>query len=155
MNTDISHIQHLMTYATGDEKHDSSTHSTLDVLWVLYDRILHYDSQNPTNEDRDRFVLSKGHGPIALYGILAAKGFFPIETLKTFAGWNSTLGMHPDRNKVPGIEVSSGSLGHGLPMAIGVPHELLTNYGTPEQHDEALGLTSGHIRARIQRFLSK
>ncbi len=82
MNADLTHIQHLMTYATGDEKHDSSTHSTLDVLWVLYDRILHYDPQDPTSTNRDRFVLSKGHGPIALYAILAAKGFFPIETLK-------------------------------------------------------------------------
>ena len=120
MSIGITDIQNLMTYATGDEKHDSSTHSTLDVLWVLYDRILHYKPQNPTYEDRDRFVLSKGHGPIALYAILAAKGFFPIETLKTFANWDSTLGMHPDRNKIPGIEVSSGSLGHGLPTAIGI-----------------------------------
>ena len=120
MNADLSHILRLMTYATGDEKHDSSTHSTLDVLWVLYDRILQYDSNNPMSEDRDRFVLSKGHGPVALYAILAAKGFFPIETLKTFAGWDSILGMHPDHNKVPGVEVSTGSLGHGLPMAIGI-----------------------------------
>jgi len=120
MNADLSPIQRLMTYATGDEKHDSSTHSTLDVLWVLYDRILHYDSANPTSEDRDSFVLSKGHGPLALYAVLAAKGFFPVDTLKTFAAWDSILGLHPDHTKVPGIEVSTGSLGHGLPMAIGI-----------------------------------
>ena len=120
MNADLSSIQHLMAYATGDEKHDSSTHSTLDVLWVLYDRILHYDVSNPKSEDRDRFVLSKGHGPLALYAILAAKGFFPVETLKTFAAWDSILGLHPDHTKVPGIEASTGSLGHGLPIAIGI-----------------------------------
>ncbi len=120
MNADLSPIQHLMAYATGDEKHDSSTHSTLDVLWVLYDRILHYDVSKPTSEERDRFVLSKGHGPLALYAILAAKGFFPVETLKTFASWDSILGLHPDHTKVPGIEASTGSLGHGLPMAIGI-----------------------------------
>lgn len=120
MNADLTYIQRLMTYATGDEKHDNSTHSTLDVLWVLYDRILHYDPHNSKSEDRDRFVLSKGHGPIALYAILAAKGFFPVETLKTFGDWDSSLGSHPDHSKVPGVEVSTGSLGHGLPMAIGI-----------------------------------
>lgn len=120
MNADLSHVLQVMTYATGDEKHDSSTHSTLDVLWVLYDRILHYDPRHPADEDRDRFVLSKGHGPVAFYAILADKGFFPVETLKTFGAWDSILGSHPDHNKVSGVEVSTGSLGHGLPMAIGM-----------------------------------
>ncbi len=119
MNADLTRIQQLMTYATGDEKHDSSAHSTLDVLWVLYDRILHYDPQHPRSEERDRFILSKGHGPVAFYAILAVKGFFPTETLHTFATWESMLGSHPDRNKVPGAEASTGSLGHGLPMAVG------------------------------------
>ena len=59
MNTDITRIERLMTLATGDEKHDSSSRSTLDVLWVLYDRVMHYDPKNPRSEDRDRFVLSK------------------------------------------------------------------------------------------------
>jgi len=99
---------------------DESAHSTLDVLWVLYDRILRYDPKNPRSEDRDRFVLSKGHGPEALYAILAAKGFFPIASLKTFMAWESILGSHPDRNQVPGIEASTGSLGHGLSMAVGM-----------------------------------
>lgn len=120
MDTDIARIRHLMTYATGDEKHDASAHSTLDVLWVLYDRILHYDPINPKSENRDRFVLSKGHGPVAYYAILADKGFFPVSTLKTFLNRDSILGDHPDRNKVPGVEASTGSLGHGLPMAIGM-----------------------------------
>jgi transketolase len=120
MTTDIARIEHLMTLATGDEKHDESAHSTLDVLWVLYDRILRYDPENPRSQERDRFVLSKGHGPEALYAILADKGFFSTSALKTFMGWDSILGAHPDRNQVPGIEASTGSLGHGLSMAVGM-----------------------------------
>jgi transketolase len=120
MNTDLSHIRRIMALATGDEKHDSSAHSTLDVLWVLYDRIMRYDPRNPHSEQRDRFLLSKGHGPIAFYAILADKGFFPPSALSSFETWDGFLGGHPDRNQVPGVEVSTGSLGHGLPMAIGV-----------------------------------
>lgn len=120
MTTDLAAIKKLMTLATGDEKHNASAHSTLDVLWVLYDRIMRYDPQQPHSEERDRFILSKGHGPIALYAILAAKGFFPTAELSRFKSWDGILGAHPDRHRVPGIEVSTGSLGHGLPMAIGV-----------------------------------
>lgn len=120
MNTDLTPIIRLMALATGDEKHDASAHSTLDVLWVLYDRVLHFDPQQPRSEERDRFVLSKGHGPIAFYSILAAKGFFPPSELVRFATWHGILGGHPDRRQVPGVEVSTGSLGHGLPMAVGM-----------------------------------
>lgn len=120
MNSDLSHIRRIMALATGDEKHDSSAHSTLDVLWVLYDRILRHDPRNPRSEGRDRFILSKGHGPVAFYAILADKGFFPPSALASFERWDGFLGGHPDRNQVPGVEVSTGSLGHGLPMAIGV-----------------------------------
>jgi transketolase len=119
-STDIARIKRLMSLATGDEKHDSSSLSTLDVLWVLYDRILHFDSKNPGWENRDRFVLSKGHGCVSYYAILADKGFFPTSTLKTFMQYESILGAHPDRNLVPGVEASTGSLGHGLPMAVGM-----------------------------------
>jgi len=119
-STDIARIERLMTLATGDEKHDESAHSTMDVLWVLYDRVLRYDPENPRGEERDRFVLSKGHGPEAFYAILVDKGFFPASVLKTFMGWESILGSHPDRNQVPGVEASTGSLGHGLSMAVGI-----------------------------------
>jgi transketolase len=64
--------------------------------------------------------LSKGHGPIAFYAILAGKGFFSTSELKTFMSWDSILGSHPDRNLVPGVEASTGSLGHGFPMAVGI-----------------------------------
>lgn len=120
MQANFEHVKELMALATGDEKHDASAHSTLDVLWVLYDRILRYDASNPRSEERDRFVLSKGHGPVAYYAILAAKGFFPVSELPLFGTWESILGNHPDHNQVPGVEASTGSLGHGLPMALGI-----------------------------------
>ncbi len=120
MVSDLTHIHRLMSMRTGDEKHDWSAYSTLDVLWVLYDLVLRYDAKNPRSEERDRFVLSKGHGPIAFYAILADKGFFPVEQLKNFERWEGILGGHPDRNQVPGVEASTGSLGHGLPMAVGM-----------------------------------
>jgi transketolase len=110
----------LMALASGDEKHDPSAYSTLEVLWVLYDRILHYDAANPQREDRDRFIMSKGHGPLVYYAILAHKGFFPVSELKNFLKWEGILGGHPDRNRIPGVETSTGSLGHGFPMALGV-----------------------------------
>jgi transketolase len=120
MATDREQLAELISLASGDEKHDPSAHSTLEVLWVLYDRILHYDPANPQSPDRDRFILSKGHGPLALYAILAQKGFFAKSELERFIQWDGILGGHPDRNRVPGIEASTGSLGHGFPMAIGV-----------------------------------
>lgn len=108
-----------MALMTGDEKHSPAAHSTLDVLWVLYDRILAVDADAPEDPDRDRFLLSKGHGPQALYAILAAKGFIEPEVLATFRSFESSLGGHPDRTLIPGVEIGSGSLGHGLPIAVG------------------------------------
>ncbi len=103
-------LPRLFERMSGDEKHDPSSLSTLDVLWVLYDRVL---------EDDDRFLLSKGHGPMAYYAVLAAKGYFPEEWLDDFGSFDSPLGHHPDRARVPGVEIASGSLGHGLPIAVG------------------------------------
>jgi len=103
----------LLSRMTGDEKHDPSSFSTLDLLWVLYDRVL------PRDPDA-RFLLSKGHGPAAYYAVLAAKGHVEPDELDGFGTWDSRLGHHPDRLLVPGVEISSGSLGHGLPIAVGV-----------------------------------
>ena len=100
----------LLTRLTGDEKHGRSAFSTLDVLWVLYDRVL---------EEDDRFILSKGHGPAAYYAVLAAKGIVRAEALDSYGSFASPLGYHPDRMLVPGAEFSSGSLGHGLGVAAG------------------------------------
>jgi transketolase len=113
-------LAELLTLLTGDEKHEPSAFSTLDVLWVLYDRILNVDLARVDDPQRDRFLLSKGHGPAAYYAVLAAKGFFPVELLAGFGEFDSPLGHHPDRLLVPGVEISSGSLGHGLGLAVGV-----------------------------------
>ena len=116
----IDEVRALLARATGDEKHDESATSTLDALWVLYDRVLRIDPADASAEDRDRFLLSKGHGPAAMYAVLAAKGFFPAAWLDDFMAFGGRLGSHPDRTLVPGIEASTGSLGHGLSMAVGV-----------------------------------
>src|SRR5690348_5370996 len=113
-------LQVLMTRMTGDEKHGPSATSTLDVLWVLYDRVLRVTPSTLEDPDRDRFLLSKGHGPMAFYAVLAAKGFISEDTLRTFGGYDSPLGHHPDRNLAHGVEISSGSLGHGLGIAVGM-----------------------------------
>ena len=113
-------LPRLMTLMTGDEKHGPSATSTLDVLWVLYDRILRVDPKAPDDPGRDRFLLSKGHGPMAYYAVLAAKGFIPVQTLSTFGEYDSILGQHPDRSLIPGVEIASGSLGHGMPIAVGM-----------------------------------
>jgi transketolase len=118
--TGLAHVKALMALAVGDEKHDESSTSALDALWVLYERVLQVDAANPRDEGRDRFILSKGHGPVAYYSVLAAKGFFPADLLPGFMTWGSPLGSHPDRRQVPGVEASTGSLGHGLPMGVGV-----------------------------------
>ncbi|MFA3839566.1 transketolase [Streptomyces aureus] len=109
----------LMERMTGDEKHGPAAASTLDVLWVLYDRVLRVTPDGARDPERDRFLLSKGHGPMAYYAVLAAKGFVPEEWLPGFGAYESPLGHHPDRVLVPGVEIASGSLGHGLPIAVG------------------------------------
>jgi transketolase len=108
-----------MERMTGDEKHGPAATSTLDVLWVLYDRVLRVTPDGVRDPERDRFLLSKGHGPMAYYAVLAAKGFVPVEWLPGFGSYDSPLGHHPDRVLVPGVEIASGSLGHGLPIAVG------------------------------------
>lgn len=110
----------LLAGTEGDEKHDPSALSIVDVVWVLYQRVLRHDPARPRDEGRDRFLVSKGHGPIGLYAVLADRGFFPAEELSRFLAFDGRLGGHPDRNLVPGIEASTGSLGHGFPMAVGV-----------------------------------
>lgn len=127
MNADIQRLERLMGMTTGDEKHDSSATSTIHVIWTLYDRVLRFDPKRPHSPNRDRFVLSKGHGPVAYYAILADKGFFPADELTRFMAWDGILGAHPDRNQVPGVETSTGSLGHGLPMAVGMALALRIN----------------------------
>ena len=116
---DFADLPGLMALMAGDEKHDFAAASTLDVLWVLYDRVLRVSPETLGSASRDRFYLSKGHGPMAYYAVLAAKGFLSADQLPGYGGFGSALGWHPDRNLLPGAEISSGSLGHGLPLAVG------------------------------------
>ncbi len=109
----------LLTRLTGDEKHAPSAYSTLDVLWVLYDRVLRVSPATVDDPDRDRFLLSKGHGPAGYYAVLAAKGFIPVDWLDDLGGPESPLGHHPDRVLIPGVEIGTGSLGHGLGLGVG------------------------------------
>ncbi|MEV0410727.1 transketolase [Streptomyces sp. NPDC050448] len=112
-------LSRLIALMTGAEKHGPAATSTLDVLWVLYDRVLRVGPATAEEPGRDRFLLSKGHGPMAYYAVLAAKGFFPVGWLSGFGSYESPLGHHPDRTLIPGVEIGSGSLGHGLPLAVG------------------------------------
>src|SRR6202171_2504940 len=100
----------------GERGHIGSTMSLIEILRVLYDDILRFRSAEPAWPGRDRMILSKGHGCIALYVILADKGFFPVETLDSFCHCDSILGGHPEAAKIPGVEASTGALGHGLSM---------------------------------------
>src|SRR2546430_888641 len=100
----------LLTRLTGGEKHDWSAPSTPGVRWVLHDRVL---------GTHERILLSKGHGPTAFYAVLAAKGVLARELLDGFGTYDSPLGHRPDRLLVPGGEIGSGSLGRGLPIAVG------------------------------------
>jgi len=110
----------VKTSAAAGEGHIPSALSILDILWVLYDKVLKIDPNNPADANRDRFILSKGHGSLGLYAVLAQKGFFAASELEGFGKFDSILGGHPDRNKVPGVETSTGSLGHGFPVSVGI-----------------------------------
>lgn len=96
--------------------------SLVEILRVLYDDFLNYRPNQPLWEERDRFILSKGHGCLALYAILADKGFFPLSALDSVAFSESFLGGHPEKGPIPGVEASTGSLGHGLSIGIGMAH---------------------------------
>ncbi len=115
----MDNIARLMNLMTGDEKHDPASYSTLAVIRVLYERVLDVSPESVDDPHRDRFLLSKGHGPMAYYAVLCDRGFFPRDWLESWGSFDSPLGYHPDRNLVPGVEISSGSLGHGLPLAVG------------------------------------
>jgi transketolase len=116
---DYEDLSRFMSLMTGDEKHSEAATSTLDVIWTLYDRVLRVDALDMTDPERDRFYLSKGHGPMAFYAVLAAKGFIDPAILHGFATSSSILGHHPDRRRIRGVEISSGSLGHGLGLGVG------------------------------------
>ena len=104
----------------GGRGHIGSSMSLVEIMRVLFDSYLRYNPSDATWSDRDRLILSKGHGCLALYAILADKGFFDPEELDGFCQFDSRLGGHPELGKLPGVEASTGALGHGLPIAVGM-----------------------------------
>jgi transketolase len=105
---------------TANASHIGGALSAADLLAAVYGRALRYDPQRPDWPDRDRFIMSKGHACSALYAVLAESGYFPVERLETFYQNGSPLAGHVMHKNVPGVELSTGSLGHGLPVATGM-----------------------------------
>jgi transketolase len=108
------------TFQAGGRGHLGSAFSLVEMLRVLYDQVLAFDPARPRWPGRDRMILSKGHGCLALYAILADRGFFPAAELQRFCRPDGILGGHPEYGKVPGVEASTGSLGHGLALGVGM-----------------------------------
>lgn len=106
--------------AGGRRGHVGSSLSPLEITRVLYDHVLRYRPEQPDWPERDRCVFSKGHGCLALFALLVDKGYFPAEELDDYCRRDSILGGHPEAGKVPGVEASTGALGHGLPIGVGM-----------------------------------
>jgi transketolase len=116
------HLRSLVVrgLAGGNRGHVGSSMSLIEILRVLYDDILRFDPKNPDWPERDRCILSKGHGCLALYAVLIDKGYFGADELDRFCHVDGRLGGHPERGKVPGVEASTGALGHGLSIGVGM-----------------------------------
>ena len=110
----------LTAVYTPKSGHPGGSLSIADVLTLLYFEVMNVNPKDPKNPDRDRFVLSKGHTAPALYSVLAQKGFFPVDDIKTFRNASSYLQGHPDMKGVPGVDMSTGSLGQGVSAAAGM-----------------------------------
>jgi len=117
----------------GRDGHIPSSFSIIDIISILYRDYLKVDHQNPQWKERDYFILSKGHGCLALYVVLKEHGFLTDHDIANFCKKGGILGEHPDSTKVPGVEACTGSLGHGLPFALGI----------------ALGLRIQHQKNRV------
>ena len=113
----IDIIRQIQSAGSG---HPGGSLSAADIITYLYFAEMNIDPENPDKADRDRFVLSKGHAAPALYAALAEKGYFPKETLLTLRQVGSILQGHPDRKKIPGVDMSTGSLGQGVSAAVGM-----------------------------------
>jgi transketolase len=110
----------ISTVAGSGAGHVGGPFSAMDILVALYFRVMKVDSKEPRLPDRDRFILSKGHSSIGQYGVMALRGFLPVEELKTFDKGASRLQGHPDVTRLPGLETSTGSLGQGLSVGLGI-----------------------------------
>jgi transketolase len=114
------HVLEMVT--TAHSSHIGASYSIVEILVTLYSKILKINSQNPTDQNRDKFILSKAHGSCALYATLAESNFFPLDLLKKYYVDGGILPGHLDKESVPGIEHSMGSLGHGLPFGVGLAY---------------------------------
>jgi transketolase len=123
-------IHALKMTSRGGSSHVGSAFSLADILAVLYGRILHIDPKDPRAEDRDRFILSKGHAGSAVYAVLAETGFFDREKLATHYQDGSNLSGHVSHKGIPGVELSTGSLGHGLSVGAGMAYGAKLDGGT-------------------------
>jgi len=110
----------VRTICKGGGGHIPASLSIVEILIVLYCNILNINPKDPKDPRRDRFILSKGHASVALYAVLAERGFFDKGCLDTFGRRGTILGGHPDMHKVPGVEASTGALGHGFPFGVGM-----------------------------------
>lgn len=116
----MSRLETIRLISLAGSGHYGSSFSCAEIFATLYYHVMNYDPKNPKWPKRDRFVMGKGHAAVGLYPILADVGFFPKEELDTYTDLGSAFGDHPDMNKIPGIDFSSGSLGHGLSVSIGM-----------------------------------
>jgi transketolase len=132
--------------------------SSADLISGLFFEVIKLNPANPKDENRDRFILSAGHKCLVLYAVLAEMGFFPKDVLKTYCQFGSILGGHPDGSKIPGVEVSTGSLGHGLSMGVGLAlaakylkkkYKVFVLMGDGEMHEGSVweaALSSSHYK---------
>lgn len=116
----MSRIETVNLIAKAGSGHYSSSFSSSEIFATLYYHVMNVDSQNPKWADRDRFVMGKGHAAVGVYPILQDLGFYDKESMYTYADLGSSFGDHPDMNKIKGIDFSSGSIGHGLSVCVGM-----------------------------------
>jgi transketolase len=116
----LSRLETVRQIAIAKSGHYGTAFSCAEIFAVLYYDVLRIDPAVPDWPDRDRFVMGKGHAAVGLYPILADRGFFPTEWLDSYARLGSPLGDHPDMRKIPGVDFSSGSLGHGISVSVGM-----------------------------------
>lgn len=126
--------------------HLGGSYSAAEILAALYFHHLKIEPENPAWKRRDRFLLSKGHAAAALYSALARRGFFPIEELKNWGQLGARLQGHPDRIKIPGVEMSSGFLGHGLSIGVGL---VLAARLNQEQHHVYVLMSDGDMQSGV------
>ncbi|WP_350346526.1 transketolase [Heyndrickxia faecalis] len=116
----MSRLETIRLISKAKSGHYGSSFSCAEIFATLYYHVLRYDPKNPKWPSRDRFIMGKGHSAVGVYSILADVGFFPKDELDTYTDLGSAFGDHPDMNKIKGIDFSSGSIGHGLSVGVGM-----------------------------------